>query len=78
MYYVAVILDPRLRMVYFEAKGWEDVHMAEAKAAVLKVMQAYREEASSQFNEGCDDDDDDEEEEEAQLGSIRHYSKFAP
>ena len=41
MYSIAIVLDPRLKMKYFEANQWEARLKAGARAAVLKAMRAY-------------------------------------
>jgi hypothetical protein len=45
MYVIAVVLDPRLRTLYFETSGWEPGKAMKSKEVVLNTMQKYRKEA---------------------------------
>jgi hypothetical protein len=41
MYAISVILDPRLKMEYYEGNGWDPNRMAHAKDALLRVVEEY-------------------------------------
>jgi hypothetical protein len=41
MYMIALILDPRLKMDYFEDNHWEEEHVAHAKGAIQQAVKMY-------------------------------------
>jgi hypothetical protein len=41
MYAIAVILDPRIKMDYYEADDWEARHVAHSKDSLVQAIEAY-------------------------------------
>jgi hAT family C-terminal dimerisation region/Domain of unknown function (DUF4413) len=41
MYAIVLVLDPRYKMAYFEAHGWESTWMTWAKDAIARAVRAY-------------------------------------
>jgi hypothetical protein len=82
MYAIAVILDPRYKTNYYRLNDWEEDHVAHAKGALLRAVEAYEtdeEPRSSQADDVVDLDPMDQEihqsskrrrvEEESEVGS---------